>query len=212
MIYVPNVGELEALQNILVSQAFELGIYKAHVTPDGNTIFSTMEELDAEAGGYATKSLSNDICLDALTADKWFITVNAEGKAEATYDAVDTPQEWLFNADDIANADTAYGIFMWTLTLDFTSGSTEFKVGDHAYGSVKLVNNGTGKADIQIKTSNGNTENINNVAADDVTDLATVAGDSDKKLFLVEAFSSGQAVDTVGQIIQYTPKITLSTA
>ncbi len=29
--------------------------------------------------------------------------------------------------------------------------------------TVKLVNNGTGKADIQIKTSNGNTENINNI-------------------------------------------------
>ena len=29
--------------------------------------------------------------------------------------------------------------------------------------SVQLVNNGTGKADIQIKTSGGNTENINNV-------------------------------------------------
>jgi hypothetical protein len=29
--------------------------------------------------------------------------------------------------------------------------------------SVQLINNGTGKADIQIKTSDGNTENINNV-------------------------------------------------
>ncbi|MBK8943641.1 MAG: hypothetical protein IPM32_00075 [Ignavibacteriae bacterium] len=29
--------------------------------------------------------------------------------------------------------------------------------------TVKLVNNGSGKADIQIKTSGGNTENINNV-------------------------------------------------
>ena len=29
--------------------------------------------------------------------------------------------------------------------------------------SVKLVNRGTGKADIQIKTSGGNTENINNI-------------------------------------------------
>lgn len=29
--------------------------------------------------------------------------------------------------------------------------------------TVMLVNNGTGKADIQIKTSGGNTENINNV-------------------------------------------------
>ena len=29
--------------------------------------------------------------------------------------------------------------------------------------SVVLRNNGTGKADIQVKTSNGNTENINNI-------------------------------------------------
>ena len=29
--------------------------------------------------------------------------------------------------------------------------------------SVLLVNNGTGKADIQIKTSGGNTENMNNI-------------------------------------------------
>jgi hypothetical protein len=29
--------------------------------------------------------------------------------------------------------------------------------------AVRLVNNGTGKADIQIKTSGGNTENINNI-------------------------------------------------
>jgi hypothetical protein len=29
--------------------------------------------------------------------------------------------------------------------------------------TVKLVNSGTGKADIQIKTSGGNTENINNI-------------------------------------------------
>ena len=29
--------------------------------------------------------------------------------------------------------------------------------------TVTLVNNGTGKADIQIKTSGGNTENINNI-------------------------------------------------
>lgn len=29
--------------------------------------------------------------------------------------------------------------------------------------SVMLTNNGTGKADIQIKTSGGNTENINNI-------------------------------------------------
>lgn len=34
---------------------------------------------------------------------------------------------------------------------------------DNENPSVVLVNNGTAKADIQIKTSGGNTENINNV-------------------------------------------------
>ena len=34
---------------------------------------------------------------------------------------------------------------------------------DQEYPGVVLVNNGTGKADIQIQTSGGNTENINNI-------------------------------------------------
>jgi hypothetical protein len=34
---------------------------------------------------------------------------------------------------------------------------------DRENPTVQLVNNGTGNADIQIKTSGGNTENINNV-------------------------------------------------
>ncbi len=34
---------------------------------------------------------------------------------------------------------------------------------DNEPPGVTLVNNGSGKADIQIKTSNGNTENVNNV-------------------------------------------------
>lgn len=223
MIYVPNVGEMEALKDILVSQAFRLGLYKTHVTPDGNTIFSTMTELDAEAGGYATKDLSNDICDDALTADKWYFAVNADGKAEATYDAVDTPQEWVFNAADVANGDTAYGIFMWSLTIAFTGGdAAAIKVGDtvtSAIGgetaivtSIRLTSGAWGvdaAGVLCLKTQSGVFQAGElNVSA---VGLADIAGDTDKKLILVEAFSAGQAVDTVGQKIQYTPKITLST-
>lgn len=39
--------------------------------------------------------------------------------------------------------------------------------------SVKLINNGTGKADIQIKTSGGNTENINNILVGNVSKKRT---------------------------------------
>lgn len=39
--------------------------------------------------------------------------------------------------------------------------------------SVILRNNGTGKADIQVKTSNGNTENINNVMPGTVSERRT---------------------------------------
>jgi hypothetical protein len=223
MIYVPNIGEMEALKDILVSQAFRLGLYKAHVTPDGNTIFSTITELDAEAGGYATKDLSNDICEDALTADKWYFAVNSDGKAEATYDAADTPQEWLFNAADVANGDTAYGIFMWALTIAFTGGdAAAIKVGDTVASvvggetaivtSIRLTS-GTWGVDaagvLCLKTQSGVFQAGGlNVSA---VGLADIAGDTDKQLILVEAFSAGQAIDTVGQKIQYTPKITLST-
>jgi hypothetical protein len=41
--------------------------------------------------------------------------------------------------------------------------------------SVLLINNGTGKADIQIKTSGGNTENINNIEPGDLSERRTFA-------------------------------------
>lgn len=228
-IFVPNVGELEMLKDILISQAWRLGLYKTQITPDGNTVFSTLTELDAEAGGYATKDLANVVVTDALTASKWYVYTNASGKAEAQYGAADTPQEWVFNAADVANGDTAYGIFMWSLTLDFTSGGTvEFKVGDNVYGStgagaaiitdIRLKSGtwagGDAAGTLCLKTQTGTfeAEAINNIGPADVTDNGTITGDSDKKLILVEAFSAGQAIDTVGQKILYTPKVTLTSA
>lgn len=228
-IFVPNVGEKEMLMNILASQSLRLGLYKTQITPDGNTVFSTLTELDAEADGYATKDLANVVVTDALTASKWYVYTNASGKAEAQYGAADTPQEWVFNAADVANSDTAYGIFMWSLALDFTSGGTvEFKVGDNVYGStgdgaaiitdIRLKSGAWGDGDaagtLCIKTQTGTfqSEAINNVGASDVTDNGTITGDSDKKLILVETFSAGQAIDTVGQKILYTAKLTLTSA
>lgn len=41
--------------------------------------------------------------------------------------------------------------------------------------SVLLVNNGTGKADIQIKTSGGNTENMNNIQPGTTSERRTFA-------------------------------------
>ena len=36
--------------------------------------------------------------------------------------------------------------------------------------SVLLINNGTGKADIQVKTSGGNTENVNNIGIGELSE------------------------------------------
>ena len=226
-IYVPNVGEKEMLLDFLQHQAIRLGLYKASVTADGNTVFSTMTELDAESGGYATKDLVNALSLTALTASKWYVYTNASGKAEATYDAASTPQEWVFNAADIANGDTAYGIFMWTLTIAFTSGgTTELKVGDTITcvvggetaicTSVRLTSGtwaaGTAAGVLCLKTQSGvfQAGAINNTGGAD--DFGTIAGDTDKKLLAVEAFSTAQAVEDIGQKIQYTPVITFATA
>jgi hypothetical protein len=51
------------------------------------------------------------------------------------------------------------------ILLLMTSGLFFLNCGkcDNEPPSVTLVNNGTAKADIQIKTSEGNTENVNNV-------------------------------------------------
>ena len=226
-IYVPNVGEKEMLLDFLQHQAIRLGLYKASVTADGNTVFSTMTELDAESGGYATKDLVNALSLTALTASKWYVYTNASGKAEATYDAASTPQEWVFNAADIANGDTAYGIFMWTLTIAFTSGgTTELKVGDTITSvaasetaictSVRLTSGtwagGDAAGVLCLKTQSGvfQAGAINNTGGAD--DFGTIAGDTDKKLLAVEAFSTAQAVEDIGQKIQYTPVITFATA
>jgi hypothetical protein len=38
------------------------------------------------------------------------------------------------------------------------------------------------------------------------------AGDAHKRLLFVDAFNEGYAIDTVGMTVEYTPKISVSTA
>lgn len=223
-IFVPNVGEQEMLKDVLTSQAWRLGLYKTQITPDGNTVFSTMTELDAESGGYQTKDLANVIATDALTADKWYVYTNANGKAEAQYGAADAPQEWTFNAADVANSDTAYGILMWSLTIAFTGGdAAEIKVGDTVAsavgGETAIVTGirlGSGAWGVDaagtlcLKTQSGVFQAGElNVSA---VGLADIAGDTDKKLILAGLFSTAQVIETVGQKIKVTPKITMASA
>jgi len=224
-VFIPNIGEKEVLMDILTASQLRLGLYKNQITPDGNTVFATLTEVDTEAGGYATKDLVNVVVEDALTASKWYVSTNASNKGQAQYGAVSTYEEWVFNAADVANGDTAYGVMMWTLVLPFASGGVEEPVaGDTLTGLVggataiithiRLKSGtwagGDAVGDFCIKTQTGTfqSEGVKIVT----NDVATITADSEKRLIAVEAFTTGKLIETVGQKIQYTPIITASTA
>ncbi|MDI6752774.1 MAG: hypothetical protein QME78_00080 [Thermodesulfobacteriota bacterium] len=226
-IYVPNVGEKELLKDILLTQALILGLYKNPIIPDGNTTFDTLEELPSGGGrGYAAKALSNVLIVSAAAADKWFVSTNAAGKAEAQYS--NAALEWVFAAADVADVNTVYGIFGYTLVLPFDAGSGEIRVGDTVTGlasgatgvatGVVLLSgawSGTAAGYLCIKTKTGTFQNDENLQVGGVTKAVSdtgATGDAHKKLVFVESFSGGQKIDTVGQKITYVPKITLATA
>jgi hypothetical protein len=134
-VYVPNESEKEALKAILLQQAIVVGLYKNQIVPDGNTIFSTLEELTTGATyGYAPKVLTNNVKEGAAAADWWTILVNSAGKASAVYGTTVAPAlaslEWTFLAPDVALAPTVYGQFGYTIRLPFTVGLQPIKVGD----------------------------------------------------------------------------------
>jgi hypothetical protein len=193
--YVPNVGEKEALKDFLLSQAIVLGLYKAPLVGDGSLTIDSLEELPTGGGrGYAQKALTNNLVEGAAAADKWAIAVNAAGKAEGQYH--NAALEWVFNTVDVADANTAYGIFGYTWILPFDAGSKEIKVGDTIKGGTSAatgivtaveINSGTWAAGtaagyLKIKTKTGtfiNDENIY-VAGEIATLVAapTAAGDT----------------------------------
>ena len=135
-LYAPNVGEREMLKDQLLSQALVLGLYKNVITPDGNTTIDTLTELLKGGGeGYAQIALSRDIVEDAPASGKWYISTDANGKAVAQYGLAAAPQAWTFNAQDVADSETVYGIFLFTWVLPFDQGAKEIRVGDTIKGA-----------------------------------------------------------------------------
>lgn len=233
-IYVPNIGERKWLRTFLQNNPLLLGLYKNQIVPDGNTIMETLVEMATGGGrGYAQKTLANDIVENAETTDKWYLYMNAQGKAEAIYGLASAPQEWTFAAADVADLATVYGVFGYVFVVPFTAGQSEgpIKVGDTITGHTSaatgvvtevVVTSGTWAADsaagyLTIKTKTGTFQHNEELWVGGVkwatSNTGTMnAGDAQKHLVFVDAFSEGHAIDTVGMKVQYTPKVNLSTA
>ncbi len=229
-VYIPNIGEKESIKAIIIAQAIILFLYKNQIIPDGNTIFETLEELPTGGGrGYAPKALSNVLLPDgaALAADKWQVAINSAGKAEGTYSNAE--QSWTFQDADVADGNTVYGVGGYVLLIPFASGATEIKVGDTLTGETSLATAivtgiavtsgswelGTAAGFMYVKTKNGTFQNDENLQVGGLTKAVSntgATGDAHKRLLFVEALSEAIPIDTLGQKIGYTPKMTMSTA
>lgn len=134
--YVPNTGERELLKNALISMGVVLGIYKNQVIPDGTMTMDTLQELTSGGGeGYAQIALTNLINESAPASGQWYISTDANGNASAQYGLAAAPQAWTFNAQDVADAETVFGIFAFTWVLPFDNGAKQIKVGDTILGA-----------------------------------------------------------------------------
>lgn len=140
--YVPNVGEKEDLKAKLATNAIQLILYNNLAFPDGNTIMDTLTEMNTGGGrGYAPIELVPTVVEDALTALKWFLSLNSAGKAQAQYH--NAALQWVMTAADVADGATVQGVagYCWVLPFDAGGGAwasgraREIKVGDIIYGS-----------------------------------------------------------------------------
>ena len=157
-IYVPNVGEKEMLKDFLLSQAIVLGLYKNVVVPDGSTIMATLTEMTTGGGeGYAQIPLINVLNEVAPATGQWYISLDVNGKASAQYGLTATPQAWTFNAFDVADVETVYGIFGYTWVLPFDLGAKEIKVGRTIKGATSGATGIVTAVDVQSGTWAGGT-------------------------------------------------------
>jgi hypothetical protein len=225
-VYIPNIGEKEAIKAILITEAIILGLFKNQIQADGNTIFDTLEELPSGGGrGYAAKELPNAIVEGAAVADKWAVSLNSSGKAEAQYS--NAPQEWIFQDPDVADGNTVYGVFGYVQVLPFDGGVTEIRVGDTVVGHTSAAQGvvtgiavtygtwagGTAAGFAYIKTKTGTFQNDEElwVGAKVAVSNTGSTGDAHKRLLFVEVLSEAITIDTLGQKIGYTPKLSMST-
>jgi hypothetical protein len=175
MIYVPNIGELEMLRSILQNMEIVLGLYKNQTLPDGNTTAATLVELTTGGGrAYSPKTLTPALVESALAADKWYLALNAQGKAEAQYH--NAALTWVMAQADVNDAATLYGAFAYVWALPFDGGVAEIKPGDKIKGgtsgalaTVALVSLLSGAWGVDaagvlfLKTKSGTWQNNENV-------------------------------------------------
>ena len=228
-LYVPNESELEMMRAILAVQAWVVGLYKNVVSPDGSMTMFQLEEMPTGSSRtYAQKALTQDFAA-ALAANKWYLSLNASGKAEGAYH--DTFLEFEFAAADVADVNTVRGVFAFTWLLPFDAGlvAGPIKVGDTVTGAGGgsgvvtgvVVTSGTWAAGtaagyLFIKTKTGTFAN-NEALSVGATPMATsntgtlFAGDAHKKLVLMEELPDAKLIDTAGQKIRVNLKWTLST-
>jgi hypothetical protein len=205
MIYVPLLGEKESLKSILASQPIVLGLYREQVVPDDNTIIGTLTELPTGGGrGYAPIELTKDLLESgAAVADKWTLSTDSNGKALGTYDNAN--QVWTFNAVDVADGYTAYGLFGYFWVLPFDAGAIEIKPGDVVEGATSgatgIVTSvlvytgswgaGTAAGDLRIMTKTGTFQDGENITISGAVATATI-----------DAAGTGYAVGDIFTITQ----------
>ena len=203
-VYCPNEGEKEDLRAILKTKPLNLFLYKNSVIGEGALLFSSLTEW-ATGGGrnYAQKALSIDLVEDAIAASKWFLTTNALGRAEGQYN--NAALSWTFNAFDVADAASVYGVGAFVWVLPFDAGAIEIKVGDKIKGVTSLATGivtevcvisgtwaaGTAAGFLTIMTKTGTFQDGENITI--YGKIATIA---------VTAGGTGYAVGDILQITQ----------
>ena len=229
-LYFTNIGELEMMRAILAMQEWHVGLYKNILTPDGSLTMLGVTELPTGGGRtYATKVLTSDFALVA-TADKWFLSLNLAGKAEGLYH--NTYLDFIFAAADVADVNTAYGVFSYCYVVPFDAGlaagppvvGTTLTGAGGATGVVAgvIVTSGTWAAGtaagyIFIKSRNASLFVDNEVLSVGATPMATAntgtlfGGDAHKQLLWLEELPEAKLIETIGQKIRVIVKWSLST-
>lgn len=230
-LYVPNEGELEIMRAVLLAQAWYLGLYKNVVSADGSTSMLNIEEMPSGGGrSYATKALAQDFATSE-TENKWYLSLNASGKAEGIYS--DDYLDFEFNATDVLDENTVYGVFAYCYVIPFDAGQSEgpFVPGNTVTGFTSgatgvvtgvVVTSGSWAADnaagyLFIKSKSATAFQNNEALKVSGTTIATsntgtlYDGDAHKKLVWLEELSESKLIDTSGQKIRVRPKWTVST-